>query len=91
VILAHVSNRMLQGHPMVPLVQVGARGECSGTAEEADLMDLTFDAEPSEPGDKLDRMLERVLQVASRVYRPKAFASGNTDFQMTRGWLGVSL
>jgi altronate dehydratase len=91
VILAHVSNRMLQGHPMVPLVQVGARGECSGTAEEADLMDLTLDAEPSEPGDKLDRMLERVLQVASRVYRPKAFASGNTDFQMTRGWLGVSL
>jgi len=31
------------------------------------------------------------LEVASRQYIPKLFAKGNTDFQFTRGLLGISL
>ena len=84
VMLAHVGPRPLQAHPMVPLVQVAA-GQTA--AADMDLvLDLTRDA------DRLaDDLLEMVLQVASRRYRPKLFAAGYTDFQITRGRLGISL
>jgi hypothetical protein len=36
-------------------------------------------------------MLERILEVASRLYTPKLYGKGNTDFQFTRGLLGVSM
>jgi len=36
-------------------------------------------------------LLERVLEVASRSYLPRLTGQGNTDFQLTRGWLGLSL
>jgi hypothetical protein len=38
-----------------------------------------------------DALLQRVIQVASREYVPQLFGQGNTDFQLTRGWLGLSL
>jgi hypothetical protein len=36
-------------------------------------------------------MLDTVAAVASREYTPKLFEAGNTDFQFTRGLLGVSM
>jgi hypothetical protein len=36
-------------------------------------------------------MLRAVAAVASREYTPRLFAAGNTDFQFTRGLLGVSM
>jgi hypothetical protein len=36
-------------------------------------------------------MLEAVAAVASREYVPRLFEAGNTDFQFTRGLLGVSM
>jgi hypothetical protein len=32
-----------------------------------------------------------VLDVASRTYVPKLYGQGNTDFQVSRGLLGISL
>jgi len=90
VILAHLSDRFLQSHPMVPLVQVGSRNE-GRTAEQTEALDLLLDANRLSRETMMEQMLKRVLQAASREYLPKAFASGNVDFQMTRGWLGVSL
>ena len=37
------------------------------------------------------RLLDAVAAVASREYTPKLFEAGNTDFQFTRGLLGVSM
>jgi hypothetical protein len=37
------------------------------------------------------QMLAAVAAVASREYAPKLFEAGNTDFQFTRGLLGVSM
>jgi len=91
VVLAYVSDRFLQSHPMVPLIQVGSRRESSAAAETTDELDLLLGTDCAEPKAKMEQMLRRVLQVASREYRTKALACGNTDFQMTRGWLGVSL
>ena len=43
-------------------------------------------------GEEMGRaILERVLEVASRAYVPRLTGQGNTDFQLTRGWLGLSL
>jgi hypothetical protein len=36
-------------------------------------------------------MLETLAAVGSREYVPKLFEAGNTDFQFTRGLLGVSM
>jgi hypothetical protein len=36
-------------------------------------------------------MLEAVAAVASRDYTPRLFEAGNTNFQFTRGLLGVSI
>ncbi len=36
-------------------------------------------------------MLDIVAAVASREYTPRLFGAGNTDFQFTRGLLGVSM
>jgi hypothetical protein len=36
-------------------------------------------------------MLDAVAAVASRRYTPGLFEAGNTDFQFTRGLLGVSM
>jgi hypothetical protein len=38
-----------------------------------------------------EEILHLVLDVASRTYRPKLWAQGYTDFQMTRGLLGISM
>lgn len=91
VLLAHVAGAPLQSHPMIPMVQVHAMREQMdlrvGTAD----FDLLLDLNSRSAADAVKAMLELVIQVASRQYTPKLFALGNTDFQMTRGWVGVSL
>lgn len=79
VIIAFVGDRSRQGHPLVPMIQIGA------TAATADL-DLT--ADNSDLGQQLLALLPRVV---SGEHITKANQLGNTDFQMTRGLLGVSL
>lgn len=80
--LGYVADLPRQAHPMIPLIQVGLEG-----ASEADL-DVLLGGDPDT---WVTRLLERITSVASKRYTPKLFALGNTDFQMTRGSLGVSL
>jgi altronate dehydratase len=86
VMLAHVVGRPLQAHRMIPLIQVSSDPETSEKyAEDLDVM------LKKERAVWTEQMLETVAAVASREYTPRLFSAGNTDFQFTRGLLGVSM
>ena len=86
VMLAHVSGHPLQAHRMIPLVQTSSDPQTLRRHDED--LDVALQGEPDTwPG----QMMETVAAVASREYTPRLFAAGNTDFQFTRGLLGVSM
>jgi len=86
VMLAHVAGRPLQAHRMIPLLQASSDPE---TLERyAEDLDVTL---RGDPGEWIEQLLAAVAAVASREYVPKLFEAGNTDFQFTRGLLGVSM
>jgi altronate dehydratase len=86
--LAHLDGPPLQGHPMIPCLQV-ATGTSASCAFHRDFDHLVEpDAAPARIAEDLLRLL---CETASRAYEPRCGAAGNTDFQMTRGLLGVSL
>ena len=86
ILLTHTGEHPMQGHSMLPMLQVS--GEASVLAAYGDDIDLSLNGDPSR---NAERMRDIILQVASRDYTPKALAQGNTDFQITRGHLGVSM
>jgi hypothetical protein len=83
---------------MIPVAQVTSAapapttlGEVApGRVEEAfgDDLDLVLSGDPAT---WLDQLAGLILGVASRTYTPRLTAQGNTDFQFTRGLLGVSM
>jgi hypothetical protein len=76
--VAHIVGHPIQSHRMIPLLQFST--------------DTTTQSTYSSDLDQIDtNLLDLVLEVASRQYIPKLFAKGNTDFQFTRGLLGISL
>lgn len=86
VILSHVDGRARQGHPLVPVLQVGCdRSPNDAGASDLDLV-LSGDAETW-----TERLLERLVEVLDGTYLPRSSSLGNTDFQFTRGPLGISL
>ncbi|HEX2180914.1 MAG TPA: UxaA family hydrolase [Rubrobacteraceae bacterium] len=86
VMVAHVAGRPLQAHRMIPLLQASSDPE---TLESyADDLDVLLEGDPSSWAHEI---LRAVAAVASREYTPKLFEAGNTDFQFTRGLLGVSM
>lgn len=87
-ILANATDRILQGHPMVPLAQVASWPSTETKRLE---VDLVVEESDQSAADLAKAMLDLVVRILSREYTPKAFVLGNTDFQMTRGWLGISL
>jgi altronate dehydratase len=98
-VLVHTAKQPVQGHRMIPVVQVTsaaaptptAEGEAvPGRVEETfgDDLDLVLSGDPAT---WLDQLAGRILGVASRNYTPRLTAQGNTDFQFTRGLLGVSM
>ncbi|MDX1433422.1 MAG: UxaA family hydrolase [Gammaproteobacteria bacterium] len=86
IMLAHVSGPPLPSNPLVPLLQVSADAP---TAERhgADL-DVILTADAAEPV-IVDALLARIGATASREYRPRLH--GHSQFQLTRGLLGLSL
>jgi altronate dehydratase len=89
VMLAHVAGPPLQAHPMIPLLQVSTHAAtCKRHGHD---LDLALDEDATPPEALAARLLELVASVASRDYLPRLFGQGNTDFQLTRGWLGLSL
>ena len=91
VMLAHVADRFLQGHPMIPLLQVTSRTTDDASRIISDDLDWVLEPEKNAPTALASEILQLIVRVAAHEYIPKLFAQGNTDFQMTRGLLGVSL
>jgi altronate dehydratase len=83
--LAIVDRSAQPGHPFIPIVQF-AEADLSG-AIPADEIDgfLSGDAEQDSAA-----ILDSLLAAAAGSRVPAAIARGNTDFQITRGLLGVS-
>ena len=79
--LAHIVGAPLQSHVMVPLIQVSTDATTQSNYG-ADLDLSTAD---------VDDLLALIVEVASRQYTPKLHGKGNTDFQLTRGLLGISM
>ncbi|MDQ3509998.1 MAG: UxaA family hydrolase [Actinomycetota bacterium] len=86
IMLAHVSERPLTAHRMVPLLQVSSGGETASKYGED--LDVILGGNPD---DDSEALLDSVLDVASRRYTPRLFGRGNVGFQFTRGLLGVSM
>ena len=88
-ILAHVEGPPLQGHPMIPMVQFATDALTGRTFGK----DLDYVAAPGTPGQKRARndLVKLICDTASRDYVPRLWSGGYTDFQLTRGLLGVSL
>ena len=85
-ILAHAGEHPVQGHPLVPLLNVSATADVQ--AHYGDDLDLAL-------GSSVDgwaqELLDLMVATASRRFRPLATVQDNTDFQFTRGLLGVSM
>ena len=79
--LAHIIGAPLQSHVMVPLIQVST----DATTQNNYGTDLDLASAD------VDDLLALIVEVASRKYTPKLHSKGNTDFQLTRGLLGISM
>jgi altronate dehydratase len=86
IMLAHVAGHPLQAHRMIPLLQASSDPET--LRKHGEDLDVVLEGDPAS---WTEQMLEAVAAVASREYVPKLFGAGNTDFQFTRGLLGVSM
>jgi altronate dehydratase len=87
--LAHVEQSPAQGHPMIPLVQI-ASGRMGAAGFGTDL-DLVLDEQAGDDRAIAQQVLELLCATASGEYQPRCGTLGNSDFQLTRGLLGVSL
>jgi hypothetical protein len=79
--LVHDSTKPVQGHPFIPTVQIAS--DSSNDPGDQNLAGI-----PS------DQRATAILSTLSRVWTarqsPRAQTTGNVDFQVNRGWFGVS-
>jgi len=85
-VLAYVGGHPVEGHPLVPVLQV--TGEESVEQRYAADMDAVLGDDPAGWTDEMAALLAATL---GRTHRVKAAQVGNIDFQFTRGLLGVSM
>ena len=86
--LCHIGRNPLQGHPMLPLVQVTA--DPMVAERYGSDLDGVLAPEWSTP-ECVTALATLVADVASCRYRPKLWARGVTEFQLARGRLGLSM
>ena len=86
--LCHVGRNPLQGHPMLPLVQVTA--DSAIAQRYGSDLDRVL-APERDPAGIAGELAALVADVASCRYRPKLWSRGVTEFQLTRGRLGLSM
>ena len=89
VVLTHIVGHPLQSHRMIPLIQA-TTDETTQSIYREDL-DVIPAQDHWTPESFSSQMLDAILQVVSRRYTPKLYGKGNTDFQFTRGLLGLSM
>ena len=80
IMLGFVDGHLLAGHPLAPVLQVGAD---AASAED-------LDAVLTETDDVSARLLDLLVAALSGDHKPRHQLVGNHDFQVTRGALGVS-
>jgi altronate dehydratase len=85
-VLAHVAGGTLSAQRFVPVVEFSNDPET--VAKYGDDLDSVASGNPQE---QAQVGLEAIADVASRRHVPKAVASGNVGFQITRGLLGTSM
>ncbi|MEZ5274775.1 MAG: UxaA family hydrolase [Opitutaceae bacterium] len=85
ILLGAVAVHPREGHPLLPVLQVAA-GSWDGrlTAESVDLV------LPSEEKEADTALIDLLRSTASGSLQPRSQQSGMTDFQITRGRLGVT-
>lgn len=88
-IVTHGVGSPVQAHRMIPVLQA-TTDTATWTTYREDLDILPAQANWT-PEQLALQIMESILQVASRQYIPKLFGKGNTDFQFTRGLLGISM
>ncbi len=82
-VIAHLADTPIQSHPMIPVLQISSHLPTIDIyGSDLDLADNMI---------SLKQLLILIREVASRQYIPKLHGYGNTDFQVTRGLLGISL
>jgi altronate dehydratase len=86
ILIAHVADHPMQGHPMLPMLQTSVEPSMHALYKSDLDLPLT-DAADANAG----RIIGLLSETASRNYRPVAMRQENTDFQFTRGLLGVSM
>ena len=79
-------DRAQQAHPLVPVLQVAPAP--SGSDAGAAGLDLVLDGDGAA---WTEQVLERIVAVLEGRLVPLALEAGNTDLQVTRGALGISL
>ncbi len=85
-ILAIISARPRQGHPLIPVLQAASDAAVSRPFR-ADIDALLT----GEPQQRLALLLAQISGVLSQTMTPKLSSTNNASFQITRGLLGVSL
>lgn len=85
-VLAHVAGGTLSAQRFVPVVEISSDPET--VAKYGDDLDAVVSGSATE---QAQVGLDAVAAVASRRQIPKAVASGNIGFQITRGLLGTSM
>ena len=88
IILCHVGHTSLQAHPMIPVVQVTADASVAkrfgGDLDRVLALDRSAES-------LVEELAALVADAASRRYLPKLWSRGVTEFQLTRGSLGLSM
>ncbi len=82
VILAFSTHGPLQAHPLIPVLQLGSLPHPD--------FDLVIEWDKINAVAAANQWLLWIRRVLAGEYTPKLFQGGNTDFQMTRGFHGVS-
>jgi altronate dehydratase len=86
ILAAYVGTHPMQGHPLIPILQATAEDRVA--SQYGNDLDLILKTTPDQ---NAEAIIHSIVKVASRQYTPKTPAQGNTDFQFTRGLLGVSM
>lgn len=83
-VLAYTEDRILQGHPLIPVLQLSNNATLPSE-------DIDWHSSGNESIEAIaEAVFGLVLQTVSGTYTAKAWHKGNTDFQVTRGLFGVS-
>jgi altronate dehydratase len=80
-LLTHVGTQPAQAHPFVPTLQISSAADHPGA-------DVLFGGVAA--NERAGLLASALVQVWSGAFRPKAQSAGNVDFQVSRGWFGVS-